>query len=88
MCVVAHIILRYMDAGSGAQIRPQLPHRGIKPEIGEKAGSIFGGYIEGPLVPTDQIRQAGVLNLNSFGLACRTGGVNDICKVLRFDLRQ
>ena len=74
-----------MHAGSGHQVWPQFPHRGVEANRGQLRGAILGGHGEGAVVPLAQIQQAVMANGHGFWRSGRARSVNHIRQLLGSD---
>ena len=70
-----------MHTGARRQIRPEFPDGGVEPDSSNLASPIRGRYGKGALVPADQVQQAPVCDLHSFGLPGRSRCVDDVGKL-------
>src|SRR4029077_18668708 len=74
----ARCFRRGAQAGSGREVRPHFPDSGVKAGAGEHSRAIGTGDGEGALVPVDEAQQISVSDLDAFGAASGTRGVNHI----------
>ena len=78
----ADVGVRKVQAGAGGKVGPNLPDRGIEAGRGNLAGIVGCAHLECAMVPTNEVQQAGVRDLDAQGTAGGPGGVGDIRQVV------
>jgi len=84
----ADLIGRKHHRGAGAQIGPDLPHRGVEAQAGEVAGAVVRGDCEVPVMPGNEMGKVGVGDLDALRPPGRPRRVDDISEVVRPDRRE
>ena len=81
----AHCVICKAHGRARGKIRPKFPDRRIKSKTGKMTRAISSRHVKGFLVPTSEMSEIGMRNLNPFGNASRPRGVDHVGKAFRWD---